>query len=154
MEHIETLEDLERFLGRDLSLYEAGSKIDHPGIRISRALDHVARHIRNGDRTAAEVGYQLILKDPHLPFGKLIKSAIARALKHRIELLSEAESLGLIEKTRQLLSLRFCPRETEDYCKFVRKIGPAAAQNVLANVDAKNDKSRRLLAYLGQPFAD
>jgi hypothetical protein len=151
MEHIETLENLEKFLELELTPYESKPRIDHPGIRISHACENITRLIKSGDRAAAELGCQIILRDPHLPFGKLIKSGIARALRQRIELMSDSDRDGLIEKTSELLSLQFCPRETEDYCKVVRKLGPAAIRLVVNNSQAKNEKSKKLLAYLSEP---
>jgi len=150
MEHIETLEDLEKFLDLKLGFYEAVPKIDHAGIRVSHVCENIARHIKNGDREAASIGYQLIVRDPHLPFGKLIKSGIARALKQRIELISAVERDALVGKTTELLSLQFCPRETEDYCKLIKRFGLAAAQNVIGNARVKNEKSKRLLDYMGR----
>jgi len=114
MERIETLEALEQFLGLQLILYEPKPKIDHPGIRISHACENIAQCIKSGDREAARVGYQIIARDPHLPFGKLIKSAIARALRQRCDLMSSKERAGFAKKTSDLLNLQFCPREVED----------------------------------------
>jgi hypothetical protein len=150
MERIETLENLEKFLELEMAIYDPKPRIDHSGIRISHACQNIAQRIKNGDSEAARIGYQIIVRDPHLPFGKLIKSGIARALRQQVELISAAERAGLVEKTSELLSLQFCPRETEDYCKVVRKIGPAAIQIVIEKAHAKNEKSMRLLAYLNQ----
>lgn len=150
MEHIETLENLELFLGMDLGWCDPQPRIEHPGIRISHACDNIARCIKSGDSEAARVGYQIIVTDPHLPFGKLIKSGIARALKQRVDLISSLERAGFVEKTADLLNLLFCPRETEDYCKVVRKLGPAAMQLVIETTHPRNEKSMRLLEYLTQ----
>ena len=151
MEYIETLEELEKFLEVRLTSFETEPGIDHPGIRLDHACENIARRIKSGDREAAELGCQIILKDPHLPFGKLIKSGIARAFRHRIELMSDSAKDGLIEKTSELLSLQFCPRETEDYCKLVRKLGPEAMRRVVCSSRARNEKSTKLLAYLSEP---
>lgn len=154
MEHIETLENLEKFLGLALVSYEPVPWIEHPGIRISHACENIARHIKSGDQEAARIGCRIIVTDPHLPFGKLIKSGIARALKQRIELLSAHERASLVDKTVELLSLQFCPREAEDYCKAVKRIGPSAVQDVINSTCATNDKSKRLLNYLRQSYSN
>lgn len=154
MVHIETLEGLERFLDLTLALYETVPRIDHPGIRISHVCENIARHIRSGDREAARIGCQLIVRDPHLPFGKLIKSGVARALRQRIELVPELERAGLVDRTIELLSLQFCPREAEDYCKLVKKFGPAAVQNVIDNARATDEKSKRLLDCMSQSLSN
>ncbi|MUI15872.1 hypothetical protein GJV26_25930 [Massilia dura] len=150
MERIATLENLEKFLEVDLGRYEPKPRINHSSIRISQACGNIARSIKSGDRDAAKVGYKIIVRDPHLPFGKLIKSGIARALKQRVNLMSPMEKAGFVEKTSSLLNLPFCPRETEDYCKVVRKLGSAAMQLVIENTHARNEKSIRLLTYLIQ----
>jgi hypothetical protein len=148
MQKIETLDGLQKYLGVELSDYDSKPIIDHQGVRIGRVGHTIARAIRNGDGEAVKIGYSIIMKDPHLPFGKLIKSGIARAMKQRIDLLSATERLGLINKTCELLNLDFCPRETEDYCKLVRKLGESAKSAVLDTACAKNEKSRSLLSRL------
>ncbi|SFG35026.1 hypothetical protein SAMN05518865_11137 [Duganella sp. CF458] len=153
MEYVETLENLETLLELKLMFYEEVPRIDHPGIRIAHACENIARHIRSGDREAARIGCRIIVRDPHLPFGKIIKSGIARALRQRIDLVPELEQAGLVKRTTELLSLEFCPRETEDYCKLVKKIGPAAVHNVTNNARATDEKSQRLLHYMSQPFS-
>jgi len=70
----------------------------------------------------------------------------------RIELVSAVERDALVGKTTELLSLQFCPRETEDYCKLIKRFGLAAAQNVIGNARVKNEKSKRLLDYMGRTF--
>ena len=56
----------EKFLDLKLASYEAVPRIDHPGIRISRACENVTRHIKNGDREAAWIGCLIIFRDPHI----------------------------------------------------------------------------------------
>lgn len=55
---------------------------------------------------------------------------------------------GLIAKTCELLELEFCPRETEDYCRLIKKIGQAELLTRLHAVRATDAKSRMLVERL------
>jgi hypothetical protein len=149
MQHVNNLAELAILLKTDLSGYEINCEIVHDGIRIDLALTQVTKAIKNGDRSAVILGYTLLMEDPHLPFGKLIKSNFARAFKHQISLLTEHEKFRLAGKTAELLSLEYCPREVEDYCRLVKKMGEHVANRVVANSRPVNEKARSLVAYLG-----
>jgi hypothetical protein len=151
MQHVSNLNDLAILLQTDLSVYDINRDMEHAGIRLDLAVRQVAKAIKDGDRSAAVVGYKLLMKDPHLPFGKLIKSNLARAFKHQMDLLTEHEKLKLAGKTGELLSMQYCPREVEDYCRLVKKMGEYIANTVIANSRPVNEKARSLVAYLGAP---
>ncbi|GAA5784736.1 hypothetical protein [Chitiniphilus shinanonensis] len=148
MQAIATYEALERFLGEDLARFDGVPPIDHPALRIGYLGDRVIASIQLGDADAARVGCLILLKDPALPFGKLVKSGLARVLRQRMELLSSAQKDAIGAKTAELLSLEFCPREVEDYCRLVRKFGQAAAVAVADAARPVNPKALRLQAYL------
>jgi len=150
MHHTNNLAELAALLEVDLSRYDIETGTDHPGIRLDSAMTEVARAIREGDRSAIILGYRVVMADPHLPFGKILKSNLARALKHHIELLSEDEKLELAGKTAGLLSLPFCPREVEDYCRLVKTMGQPMADRVVAMSRPDNRKAQLLVAYLRQ----
>lgn len=57
-------------------------------------MDKVVQAIKQGDRSTMMLGYAVTIDDPHLPFGKIIKSNFARALKHHID--SEKARLLLV----------------------------------------------------------
>jgi hypothetical protein len=149
MRRANTLEELADLLRADFSQYDTDKRMEHAGIRLDSAIRKLTQAIRQRDRSAVILGYRLLMEDPHLPFGKILKSNLARALKRHIELLTEQEKLGLAGKTAALLSLPFCPREVEDYCRLVRKMGKPMADHVIALVRPMNEKARSLLAYLG-----
>ena len=136
-------------LKADLCLYDTEPHIEHAGIRLDRAIDKITQAIKHGDRSAVVLGYGLLIEDPPLPFGKILKSNLARALKHHIELLTEHEKQSLADKTATLLSLPFCPREVEDYCRLVKKMGPPIVNQVIGRSRPINEKAQSLLAYLG-----
>jgi len=150
MQHIHNLAELAALLEVDLSRYDIEIRTDHAGIRLGSAMTEIARAIREGDRSAIILGYRVVMADPHLPFGKILKSNLARALKHHIELLTEDEKLELAGKTARLLSLPFCPREVEDYCRLVKKMGQSMADRVVAMSRPDNRKAQSLVAYLRQ----
>lgn len=151
MERVATIDELELMLGVDLSAYKPEPSIDHPGIVVSMTAQNIAHAVKDGDLEAARIAHLLLMKDPSLPFGKLIKSGFARALGKRPDLLDAEERHGLIRKTSDLLSLEFCPREVEDYCRLVKKFGAESTQAVVRAAHAQNEKSRSLLAYLQAP---
>lgn len=82
---------------------------------------------------------------------KIVKSNFARALKQHIECLTEQGKMGLAAKTAELLSLPFCPREVEDYCRLVKKIGRPIVDEVIAISRPGSEKARLLLVCLGMP---
>lgn len=149
MQSVNNLEELAHILKADLSPYDTETRTEHLGVRLSSAVEKVAQAIKQGDRSAVILGYKLLIEDPHLPFGKILKSNLARALKHHIELLTDQEKISLAAKTAKLLSLPFCPRELEDYCRLVKKMGCPIADSVIAMSRPINEKAQSLLAYLG-----
>lgn len=151
MRHIDKLEDLAILLKADLSRYDVNPGIEHAGIRLDMAATQIAGAIRIGDRPAAVIGYQLLMEDPHLPFGKLFKSNLARAFRQRIDMLTEQEKVGLARKTAELLSLQYCPRELEDYCRLVKRMGEQLASMVVAHSRPVNERAHSLVAYLASP---
>jgi len=151
MQRVATIDELERMLGTELSVYGAKPPIEHPGILISMTGHGIANAIKDGDQKAAKIAYSILMKDPSLPFGKLIKSEFARALKKRVDLLNAKERDGLVRKTSELLSMEYCPREVEDYCRLVKRFGVEAVQAVVDTAHAKNEKSKSLLAFMQTP---
>lgn len=148
MKNVRTLEDLEHFLRRTLTRFDGEGSTGHPAIRLSRACAAVRADIRKGNLEAVSIAFEVITKDPRLPFGRIIKSNFARVLKQHPHLLSEAQRWGLIDKTLALIQLEYCPRETEDYCKLVRKFELARLSQKIADIRASDPKSRKLLSGL------
>lgn len=151
MQRVDTLEDLERFLGIELSAYYPTPAIDHPGICISKVGQNIAAAVKRRELEAVKIAHLILMKDPSLPFGKLIKSEIARALRQHSDLLTSSEREDVIRKTSELLSMEFCPREVEDYCKLVKKFGSEAVGAVVETTYARNEKSKSLLSSLKTP---
>ena len=101
MQIVNNLEELEAVLRIDLSAYVTEIPVTHAGIRLGCSMDKVAQAIRQGDRSAVIVCYQIIIHDLHLPFGKIIKSNFARVLKRHIDCLSLLVYLGMPEPPKR-----------------------------------------------------
>ena len=141
-------EELEAALGSELRRYYPEERIDHGAIRVSSIFDTLRTAIKNRDPVAVNLGCTLIVADPRLPFGKLIKSGISRALRQRVDMVSVDNRLAIVQKTLELLGLPFAPREVEDYCKLVRAFDSEEWHHLLKDVNTKNEKAKSLLSYL------
>ena len=134
--------------GERLRHYFPANSVDHPGIWMSHVFDQVRFAIVRGDRLAMSIACDLIDKDPHMPFGKLIKSGLARALKQNAAALSPAERLRLVHTTLRLLALPYAPRELEDYAKLLRKLPCHEYLPLVDAVKPQNAKASRLRVSL------
>lgn len=90
----------------------------------------------------------LIEDDRKLPFGKLIKSTLARALRQQHGLLTVGERAQVLGATIALLKLPYAPRELEDYCRLVRKFPQEELQPALARITPCNASAQRWTSYL------
>ncbi len=148
MQDISDIRELEQVLGLSLSRYYPDEAIQHPGIHLNNVTRNLAGAIKNADPLAIEDACKLIALDPRLPFGKLIKSDLARALKKSARYVSSQNRARIGKTTAALLSLEHCPRETEDYCKLIKKFGETESIAVLELTNATDKKSMVLAAYL------
>ena len=153
MKFIATIDELELFLGMELKKYAPKLASNHQGLRISNFGTIVRNAIKLDDSDAVKIACAILLKDPALPFGKLIKSGNARTLRQHPKLLSPADQKAISKKTSQLLNLEFCPRETEDYCKLVKSWGTELSCETAEMAHPIATKSKFLKAYLLQPPA-
>ena len=140
--------EITSLLGPRLRTYFPASTQDHPGIWLSQTFTALAKAIEGDDAVVMSLACDLIHADPMLPFGKLIKSDLARALRKRASKLLPGERTLIVATTLKLLKQDFAPRELEDYCKLLRKLPPQEYQPMLPGITPKNAKSVRLHAYL------
>lgn len=150
MHKVKNLKELESVTGLPLSEYCKGDKYPHEGIALANMSNGLCLEISEGHAQAIKDGCQIIALDPHLPFGKLIKSNIARALKKSSDSIPPECQAIIIDKTTILLSLSYCPRETEDYCKLVRKLGTKAINSVVSQAVPRDSKSKALVLRLSE----
>lgn len=143
-------QDMLQLLGSRLRAYFPQDGHDNPAVWVSQTFDQVRKAISAGDTVAVSLACELIEKDPMLPFGKLIKSGLARALKKQIGLLIASERAQILGVTVKLLNQEFAPRELEDYCKLANKLPNSELIAALSSAVPKNPKAERLLAHLVQ----
>lgn len=149
MQDIATIEELENLLGKKLTVYyDPGEIVIHHGLQVSAVCDDLAKLVKRGNRPAVSLACKIITMDPKLPFGKIIKSNFARALKRQVSLITDIEKSGIVKKAIDLLNMEFCPRELEDYCKLLKRFDSKTLNTVVGAVNPINEKSKRLIANL------
>ncbi len=135
-------------LGPRLRGYRPPDEHEHPAIWVGQMFGRVKAAVAAGDTQAISLACELIERDPMLPFGKLIKSNLARALKKQLASITASERGQVLCATAKLLNQEYAPRELEDYCKLIRKFPRAEVALARAGVTPKNAKSVQLLDYL------
>jgi hypothetical protein len=149
MQDIATIEELENLLGKKLTVYYYPREIFiHHGLQVSAVCDELAKLVKRGHPEAVSFACKIIVMDPRLPFGKIIKSNFARALKRQVSLITDIEKSGIVKKAIDLLNMEFCPRELEDYCKLLKRFDSKTLNTVVGAVNPINEKSKRLIANL------
>jgi hypothetical protein len=147
-------DDIEAHLGLRLRSYYASDMHTHPGIWLSLTFDTLTKAIHAGDTVAISLACDLIECDPMLPFGKIIKSNLARALRKQITMVVAKERAQLVGATMKLLGQQYSPRELEDYCKLIKKFPPSEFWIALTKIEPKNQKSIDLIRYLAESNSD
>ncbi|HXA19757.1 MAG TPA: hypothetical protein VN380_22430 [Thermoanaerobaculia bacterium] len=87
-------------------------------------MDRVIEGILAGDIACAEVGIDFIEQDASFPFGRILKSNTARALRKSEMLLPEQQE-RIRRRVASMLSSEYLPREFRQYAKLARKLGMA-----------------------------
>jgi hypothetical protein len=135
-------------LGERVRGYFPQQAQDHPGIWVSQLFERVRSAIGAGDKVAVSIACDLMDQDPQLPFGKLVKSDLSRALRKHPEFLLEAERRQVVNATVKLLALEFAPRELEDYAKLVAKLPRSEYIALVERCQTRNEKAAHLKEYL------
>jgi hypothetical protein len=84
-------------------------------------MERVIEGIGRGDAACIELGVEFIEEDRPFPFGRILKSNAARALR-RAEL-TAAQKERVRKRVIEMLIAGNTPREYRQYGKLVRKIG-------------------------------
>jgi hypothetical protein len=119
---------------------------DAGGRRIYPVMFKVIEGIQAGDAACIELGVELIESDQRMPFGMILKSNAARALR-RTRLTREQEG-RVRERVFGMLLAGHVPREYREYAKLLRKIGAGASwSGVAERVDRSNPHVMRYFNY-------
>ncbi|MGO0999399.1 hypothetical protein [Lysobacter sp. CA196] len=84
-------------------------------------MEPVIEGIKAGDPACATLGVEFIEQDGAFPFGRVLKSNAARALKG-IEL-SQAIKVRIRRRVAGMLGAGNTPREFKEYARLLRKVG-------------------------------
>ncbi len=84
-------------------------------------LDPVIEGIKAGDLACATIGVEFMEQDGTFPFGRVLKSNTARALK-RVEL-SQSLKVRIRRRVAAMLAAGNTPREFYEYARLLRKVG-------------------------------
>jgi len=125
---------------RDLSPME----VDGPrGHWVYPVMDQVIAGIEAGDAACVRLGIEFVEEDARFPFGKVLKSNTARALRRAS--LTEEQKRRIRRRVFGLLRTGHVPREYREYAKLVRKIGFDASE--IPQVNAANPHVLRFQTY-------
>lgn len=84
-------------------------------------MEKVIEGIVAGDAACVQLGVEFIEENTKFPFGKVLKSKTARAL--RVASLSDVQQQRIRRRVFGLLQAGHVPHEYREYAKLVRKIG-------------------------------
>lgn len=138
-------------LGKSITEYFPTPPIHHEALWASAVFENLRKSVATGNAEAMEVATSFIEKDPiGIPFGKLIKSDLARALKKHVSQIPQSNRSKIIEVTVRLLKNEYSPRELEDYAKLVKKFPSSEYIDKINEVATKSEKARKIQRYLNE----
>jgi hypothetical protein len=123
--------------------------IDHKAIWANDVLRNLVSGIKEEDDLAIKLACYLILDDPFpIPFGKINKSNIGRALKSKASLIKETDKPLIIKKVIEFLQKGIAPQEVKVYCKLIKKFDLEEFVEDISNIKTENKYAIRLKKYL------
>jgi hypothetical protein len=125
---------------RDLSPREHSEQGRH---WVYPVMHKVIEGIEAGDPACVRIGIEFIEEDAKFPFGKILKSNTARALRRTM--LTDEQQRRIRRRVFALLRAGNVPHEYREYAKLVRKIGFDASE--VPDVDAANPFANRFRLY-------
>jgi hypothetical protein len=125
---------------RDLSPMELSERGRH---WVYPVMEKVIAGIEAKDPACVRLGIEFIEEDAKFPFGKILKSKAARALRRAS--LSEEQKRRIRRRVFGLLRAGHVPHEYREYAKLVRKIGFDASE--VPEVNAANPYAARFQSY-------
>lgn len=107
-------------------------------------MENVIAGIEAGDPACIAIGIEFIEQDASFPFGKILKSNTARALRRAS--LTEAQQHRIRKRVLEMLRRGNVPHELREYAKLLKKIGVGADD--LGDIDESNEHVARYRRYL------
>lgn len=133
----------------DIVKFYPNIKMDHKAIWSSYVLRNLVSGIKEEDDLAIKLGCYFIIDDPFpIPFGKINKSNIGRALKSKALLIKETEKSIIIKKVIEFLEKGIAPQEVKVYCKLIKKLDLEEFVEDISNIKTENKYAIRLKKYL------
>jgi len=86
-------------------------------------VEAVVDGINKNDPACIELGIELIEDSESMPFGMILKSNTARALRHSVDFLTEDQRRRIRKRVGDMLITKYMPREFLQYVKLARAIG-------------------------------
>ena len=110
-------------------------------------MEQVIAGIEAGDPACAELGVEFIEEDQKFPFGRILKSKTARALRRAQ--LSAAQVERVRSRVLSMLIAGNVPREFREYAKLLRRVGVGPAwDSAREQLDQSNPYVVRFYRYL------
>jgi len=110
-------------------------------------MSNVIKGIEQGDMACKQIGIAFIEEDQKFPFGKILKSNTARALR-RSELTTEDQERIRARLVKMLLEGNV-PHEYKEYAKLLKKIGVGEYRDEIEQkIDRSNPYVMRWYKYL------
>lgn len=114
-------------------------------------MDRVIEGIEAGDPACAQIGVEFIEEDRGFPFGAILKSNTARALR-RCGVLTDEQVDRIRRRVTGLYATGIVPREFTQYLKLLRSVGIGSCWPVVAAARPGNYFARRAKAYFESWF--
>lgn len=110
-------------------------------------MDEVIAGIERGDKACIAIGIEFIEEDQHFPFGRILKSNAARALRHAE--LSQEQVERVRRRVVSLLLSGSFRREFREYVKLLRVVGMGSWwPTIEQEIDRQNPYMMRYYEYL------
>ena len=114
-------------------------------------MNKVIEGIEKGDSACKKIGIEFIEENSKFPFGKVLKSNTARALRRSTLTLDEQERIR--KRLVNMLIDGNVPHEYKQYAKLMKKIGVGNYWNEIEErIDKSNNYVMKYFEYLKEEF--
>jgi len=113
-------------------------------------MDKVIEGIAAGDQACIRIGIEFIEEDARFPFGKILKSNAARALRRAN--LTDGQKGQIRQRVFTMLRAGHVPHEFREYAKLVRAIG--FDHEAICDIEPDSPYAARFLRHFEQVLRD